>query len=125
MLGGESSGHILCLDLTSTGDGIVSGLQVLHALRTEDKSLGEARSAMTSYPQHMINVACTEGTDLDTRAVKLAVNKAEEQLGGNGRVLLRTSGTEPVVRVMVEGEDEALVKRLAEQIAETVTQQLS
>ena len=125
VLGGESSGHILCLDLTSTGDGIISGLQVLYALRRGDQSLGKARSAMTRYPQHMVNVACTRGTDLSTQAVTLAISEAEACLAGNGRVLLRASGTEPVVRVMVEGQDEMLVKGLAEQLAETVAQRLS
>ena len=77
------------------------------------------------YPQHMVNVACTRGTDLSTQAVTLAISEAEACLAGNGRVLLRASGTEPVVRVMVEGQDEALVKGLADQLAETVAQQLT
>ena len=124
-LGGESSGHILCLDLTTTGDGIVSALQVLSALRNQSELLSEARSAISMYPQHIINVACHERKDLFTKGVMLATRKAEALLRENGRVLLRPSGTEPVVRVMVEGRDENLIKRLAEQLAETVAQELS
>ena len=123
-LGGESSGHILCLDVASTGDGIIAALQVLYAIRRRELSLGSARSGMEKYPQHMINVACARGTDFSSPAITHAISEAEEVLGGNGRVLLRASGTEPVVRVMVEGRDSSLVRGLAEQLAEKVTQQL-
>ncbi len=123
-LGGESSGHILCLDVASTGDGIIAALQVLYAIRRRELSLGSACSGMEKYPQHMINVACARGTDFSSPAVTHAISEAEEVLGGNGRVLLRASGTEPVVRVMVEGQDSSLVQGLAEQLAEKVTLQL-
>ena len=123
-LGGESSGHILCLDVASTGDGIIAALQVLYAIRRRELSLGSASSGMEKYPQHMINVACARGTDFSSPAVTHAISEAEEVLGGNGRVLLRASGTEPVVRVMVEGRDSSLIQGLAEQLAEKVTLQL-
>ena len=121
-LGGENSGHIICLDKHSTGDGIVSALQVLHALRANGQSLADAASDLHMYPQILINVrvAGKSAGLLELQAVKQAVAEAEKALNGKGRVLLRSSGTEPLLRVMVEGEDEALVKQCAEKIAETV-----
>jgi phosphoglucosamine mutase len=121
-LGGENSGHIICLDKHSTGDGIVSALQVLHALRASGQSLAEAAADLKMYPQVLINVKVSgkAAALLDLPAVKDAVGEAERELDGKGRVLLRPSGTEPLLRVMVEGEDGALVKRCAEKIAEVV-----
>ena len=117
-IGGESSGHIICLDRTSTGDGIISALQVLAAMKRADRSLHELKSDMRKYPMHMINVPVREKVDLDnTPAVREAVSSAEKRLAGRGRVLLRPSGTEPVVRVMVEGEDASQVIREADQLA--------
>jgi len=121
VLGGESSGHIICLDRTTTGDGIVSALQVLTVMVQSGKSLHDLKSGMSKYPQHMINVPVTNGVDLDaTPAVQEAVRSVEERLAGRGRVLLRPSGTEPVVRVMVEGEDEQQVIQEADQLASKV-----
>ena len=120
-LGGESSGHILCLDRTTTGDGIVSAMQVLEAMVRGEKGLHDLKQGMPKYPQHMVNVPLTGKIDLDSAdGVKHAVAEAEEELNGSGRVLLRPSGTEPVVRVMVEGRDMAQVERLAAQIAGAV-----
>jgi phosphoglucosamine mutase len=120
-IGGESSGHIICLDRTSTGDGIISALQVLAAMKRADKSLHELKSDMRKYPMHMINVPVREKIDLDKApAVMEAVSSAEKRLAGRGRVLLRPSGTEPVVRVMVEGEDESQVLREVDQLASVV-----
>ncbi|MBI5430337.1 MAG: phosphoglucosamine mutase [Nitrosomonadales bacterium] len=121
-LGGENSGHIICLDKHSTGDGIVSALQVLHALRANGQSLAAAAADLRMYPQILINVKVTGKAAglLELQAVKNAVTEAERALNGKGRVLLRPSGTEPLLRVMVEGEDGTLVKRSAEQIAEVV-----
>lgn len=117
-VGGESSGHIICLDLVSTGDGIVAALQVASAMIYEGKSLHDLKRAMEKYPQTMINVRCSEGKDPATSAhVVKAVKATEERLNGKGRVLLRPSGTEPVVRVMVEGEDPVLVEALARDLA--------
>lgn len=121
MLGGESSGHIICLDRTTTGDGIVSALQVLAYLAETGKTLSEAKSGMKKMPMHMINVPLSGQTDpLDSGQVKSAVQKAEQQLNGRGRVLLRPSGTEPLIRVMVEGEEETMVNALTQSIADAV-----
>lgn len=120
-LGGENSGHIICLDKHSTGDGIVSALEVLHALRTQNVSLSEAAGDLKLYPQVLINVRVAKGVDcLGHADVKAAVAIAERALDGRGRVLLRPSGTEPLLRVMVEGEDKALVEQSAKQIADVV-----
>ena len=118
LLGGESSGHIICLDRTTTGDGIVSALQVLAAMVKSGKSLYELKTGMKKYPQRMINVPVSGKVDLEkATAVQQAVRSAEQRMAGRGRVLLRPSGTEPVVRVMVEGEDEQQVHEEAEQLA--------
>jgi len=120
-LGGENSGHIICLDKHSTGDGIVSALQVLHALRANGQSLAAAAGDLHMYPQVLINVRVAKGVDcLDHAQVKAAVSDAEKSLNGKGRVLLRPSGTEPLLRVMVEGEDGVLVRQCAERIAGVV-----
>jgi len=120
-LGGENSGHIICLDKHSTGDGIISALQVLHALRVNRQSLEEATRDLQMYPQVLINVRVNKGVDcLGHDQVKAAVSDAEQDLNGKGRVLLRPSGTEPLLRVMVEGEDQQLVERSAQRIADVV-----
>jgi len=120
-LGGESSGHIICADLATTGDGIVSSLQVLCALAAADQSLASLRSGMRKLPQTMINVlgVCKERLQTDP-GVAAAVAAVEQSLGSRGRVLLRPSGTEPVVRVMVEGEDGEQVARLCRELADNV-----
>ena len=121
-IGGESSGHIICLDLVSTGDGIVAALQVVSAMMHFGESLHELKGRMEKYPQTMINVACARGKDAVCEApVADAVSKIEAKLNGKGRVLLRPSGTEPVVRVMVEGEDAGLVETLARDLASVVS----
>jgi phosphoglucosamine mutase len=120
-LGGESSGHIICLDRTTTGDGIVAALQVLMAMHRLGTTLHALKSEVTKYPQTMINVRLSAPFKLDTvPRVKAAVHEVEAELGSTGRVLLRPSGTEPVVRVMVEGQDAAQVARLARQLADVV-----
>lgn len=118
-IGGESSGHILCLDKTSTGDGIVSALQVIEVICAEKQSLNALKSQMKKYPQKMINVRCPSDVVLKSSVIE-AVKDAEGKLAGKGRVLLRPSGTEPVVRVMIEGEDQAQVVRLTEDLASAV-----
>lgn len=121
-IGGESSGHIICLDRTTTGDGIVSALQVLSAMRREGRSLAELKAGVHKYPQVLINVRLQRKVDIGAMPeVQSAVREAESELGSRGRVLLRPSGTEPLVRVMVEGEDGAQVERIARQLAETVS----
>ena len=117
-IGGESSGHILCLDKTSTGDGIISALQVVMTVVETGKTLAELKKGMVKLPQTMINVRLSERVDvLGKNEVKRAVAEAEAQLAGRGRVLLRPSGTEPLVRVMVEGSDSVEVDALAEALA--------
>ncbi len=112
---------IMCLDRTTTGDGIVSALQVLAAMSESDRPLHELKAGMTKYPQVMINVRMTPGFDLDgCTAVQESVRAAEAELSGTGRVLLRPSGTEPLVRVMVEGEQLELVERVARGLADSV-----
>lgn len=117
-LGAENSGHVLLLDKTTTGDGIIAGLQVLSAIVRNDMSLSDLSSGMIMLPQVLINVHYTEKSDpLKNSAVKLAIEEVEKELDGNGRVLIRKSGTEPLIRVMVEGSEETEVQKLAERIA--------
>ena len=122
LIGGESSGHIICLDHTTTGDGIVSALQVLHALVRSGRALGEAKLGMSKYPQTLRNVRLAgRRAELDTNdMLQDAVAAAEADLGTDGRVLLRLSGTEPMVRIMVEGTSPAEVERHADRLAEVV-----
>jgi phosphoglucosamine mutase len=121
LLGGENSGHILCLDKHSTGDGIVSALQVLHALQAGKQTLSQAAKELVMYPQVLINVRVENAAILlESKKITDAVAEAERALDGKGRVLLRPSGTEPLLRVMVEGEDGELVKQWAENIARAV-----
>ncbi|MAH72500.1 MAG: phosphoglucosamine mutase [Cellvibrionales bacterium TMED49] len=123
-LGGESSGHILCRDINTSGDGIVASLQVIRALSETGLTLSEATSSISKLPQKMINVPAQNNIDLESNLAVIQVLKhAEKELNGNGRVLLRPSGTEPLIRVMVEGEANELVDRLAKEIAEVLRHQ--
>ena len=119
-LGGENSGHILTLDKTTSGDAIIAALQVLHIVKLSGKTLTELGDALTLYPQVLINITTKTKLDLNLEPIQHAVKQAELELNGKGRVLLRASGTEPKIRVMVEGQDSALVQKLAENIAEVV-----
>lgn len=121
LVGGEASGHILCLDKHTTGDGIVSALQVLAALRGSGRSLAEYTRDCPAFPQILLNVRVAKGFKTDGHAgVAQAVADVEAELGDTGRVVLRASGTEPLIRVMVEGRDEAQVNRTANHIADAV-----
>ena len=120
-LGGETSGHIINLDMTTTGDGIISGLQVLETMVLMNKTLQELKSGMHKYPQKLINVSTGSQVDISRlSAVDKAVKAAQTELGDDGRVLLRPSGTEPLIRVMVEGVDESQVEKLAVYLAREV-----
>jgi phosphoglucosamine mutase len=121
VLGGETSGHLLCLDRTTTGDALISALQVLAIMKQTGRSLAELAAPMPKYPQVLENVRVARKIDPHTSpAVCEAVAAAERQLGSSGRIVLRASGTEPVIRVMVEGQDERLVRELARRLADSV-----
>lgn len=125
-LGGENSGHIVCSCVTTTGDGIISALQVLLAITTMGKSLHKAKRGMVKLPQTMINVHMAKRIDINSDpAITKAVADVEAKLSGSGRVLLRPSGTEPVVRVMIEGQDKQQVKELAQELAVVVERALN
>ncbi len=120
-LGGEGSGHLLCLDRHSTGDGIVSALQVLAALRRSGKTLAGLLEGVNLFPQKLINVRVEKGFDWQSHAgLKAARAVVEPELAGRGRVLIRASGTEPVVRVMVEAEQAETAERAAQTLAEAL-----
>ncbi len=121
--GGEPSGHIVCLDMTSTGDGIITALQVLAAMKQQNLSLADIRSGLIKYPQVLLNVQVAQQTGIDTFRIQQAVEEAKKELG-KGRVLLRRSGTEPLIRVMVEGQNEGHVRQLAERLAQVVRDEL-
>ena len=119
-LGGENSGHIICFDKATTGDATISALQVLIAMWREEKSLYELKSEMTKLPQILKNVRVREKTDpMSNEVIAKAVQEQGERLAGQGRVLLRASGTEPLIRVMAEGEDARLVNSVVDALVET------
>jgi phosphoglucosamine mutase len=120
-LGGENSGHILTLDKHSSGDAIIAALQVMHVLIQSDQSLAQLGHGLTLYPQVLINVTTNKKLDLDHTDIQQAVKQAEDELKDTGRVLLRASGTEPKIRVMVEGQNQKQIQTLAEKIAGIVT----
>ncbi len=123
--GGESSGHLVCLDKNTTGDGIISALQVLAVMALQNKSLAELKSGMTKMPQTMVNVRISEKCDpLENTVIANAVKSVEAELANTGRVLLRASGTEPLIRVMIEGENASQVDKLANQLAKVVEDNL-
>jgi phosphoglucosamine mutase len=122
VLGGEPSGHIVCLEMTTTGDGIVGALQALAAMQTANQTLHELTQDLHKFPQAIKNVKVSkEKFTLDQPLLQKALQEAEGQLQGRGRVLLRPSGTEPVLRIMVEGEDASQVNALAEKLAGVVS----
>ncbi|WP_339490328.1 phosphoglucosamine mutase [Pseudomonas sp. EL_65y_Pfl2_R95] len=123
VLGGENSGHIVCFQHTSTGDAIIAALQVLLAVRRREQPLAQARQGMRKCPQVLVNVRFKGGVDpLEHPSVKEACARVTEKMAGRGRVLLRKSGTEPLVRVMVEGEEEAVVRGYADELAKIVAE---
>jgi phosphoglucosamine mutase len=121
ILGGETSGHVICLDRTTTGDGLITALQVLAVMQRTGRSLSDLASGMSRFPQVLLNVKVREPVDpTRDRAVCAALDSVESELGGRGRVVLRASGTEPVIRIMVEGEDRHQVNALAGRLADSV-----
>jgi phosphoglucosamine mutase len=121
LLGGEGSGHLLALDKHTTGDGLVSALQVLQACMRTGQTLAELLADLTLFPQTLVNVRLQPGQDWQANTqLPLATQAAEAELGNNGRVLIRASGTEPLVRVMVEARDAEQAKACAERIAATL-----
>jgi phosphoglucosamine mutase len=125
-LGGEPSGHVLCLQSTTTGDGIIAALQVLAAMCIQGKSLASLTCNYKKYPQVLLNVTIPQGKPFtENHRIQAGVKQAEFELGKTGRVLLRRSGTEPLIRIMVEGEDESVVKRLAGSLLEMVKEEFS
>jgi phosphoglucosamine mutase len=122
MLGGENSGHIICLDKTTTGDGIIAALQVIAEIQYTGQTLHELKSGMQKYPQVLINLKTAHKIDLNHEGIQRAVRAVELGLGNEGRVLLRASGTEPLIRIMVEGCDQANVDKYANELADNVKQ---
>jgi len=121
VIGGETSGHLICFDKTTTGDGLITALQVLAVMRQSGRSLSDLARAMPQLPQTLLNVRVREPVDPNgTPAIRAAVQEVELELGQRGRVVLRASGTEPVIRVMVEGEDREAVNALASRLADSV-----
>src|SRR5690606_21194442 len=121
VLGGETSGHIVCLDKTTTGDGLITALQVLAVMRRTGRRLSELAGGMPQLPQTLLNVRVERPVDLDgSPEIREAIDDVQQALGSRGRVVLRASGTEPVVRVMVEGEDATTVQAHASRIADSV-----
>ena len=122
-LGGESSGHIICGDLSTTGDGVIAALQVLAAVRASGKSLEVLASGFNPLPQVLVNVRITKGFDLSAHpTIAEACRRVESELEGRGRLLLRPSGTEPVIRVMVEGDNTVAIDALADEVADAIRQ---
>lgn len=120
-LGGEPSGHIICLGVTTTGDGIIAALQVLYAMLGQQKPLHDIKAGMTKFPQALVNVALThQHSILEQPTLQSALQAVQTRLGNRGRVLLRPSGTEPLIRVMVEGEDHHAVHSYAKELADVV-----
>jgi phosphoglucosamine mutase len=121
VIGGETSGHMIVLDQTTTGDGLITALQVLAVMKRTGRQLSELAAGMPKYPQTMLNVRTAQRMDPDASPqIREAVTAAEIELADSGRIVLRASGTEPVIRVMVEGQDEDQVNSVAERLAAVV-----
>ena len=119
-VGGEQSGHLILTDYATTGDGLIAGLQILAALVTSGKPASELLHLFEPYPQLLKNVRYDSGDPLAVESVKAAIAEGEAKLEGSGRVLIRKSGTEPLIRVMAEGEDESLIEAVVNEICHAV-----
>jgi phosphoglucosamine mutase len=124
-LGGEQSGHVIMSDFATTGDGVLTGLHLMAEMARQGKTLAELASIMTVFPQVLVNVDGVDRTRVADAGVSAAVAAAEAELGDSGRVLLRASGTEPLVRVMVEAENVADAQRIADGLAGVVRERLA
>jgi len=121
VLGGEGSGHMICLDKTTSGDGIISAIQVLEVLAKSDSNLNQLKNEMVKYPQVLINIRTNKSIDLSSHQVlNKTILEVEKSLGDEGRVLIRASGTEPLIRVMVEAKDMKVTQQSAEKLADTL-----
>jgi phosphoglucosamine mutase len=125
-LGGEQSGHLVFLDHTTTGDGIVTALRLLTVMLRENKPLAELARFMETYPQVLVNLRVKERKDLQgLPRARQAIQAAERRLGPRGRLLVRYSGTEPVLRIMAEGEEQHFIEQVAQELAQTLDAQLN
>jgi phosphoglucosamine mutase len=125
-LGGEQSGHVIFLDYNTTGDGILTGIQLAHIVKQSGQSLSELKSLMRKYPQSLVNVRVQDKTKwAENEAVRTVIAKVEAELADHGRVLVRPSGTESLIRVMVEGPDEQIVMQAVEEIVAVVEKELA
>lgn len=116
-LGGEQSGHIICLDHATTGDGIISALQVLSAVKYYEKPLAELKKGFSKFPQKLVNIRFNKDKDpLQHVQIQKSIEEAKETLGHRGRILVRKSGTEPLIRIMVEADDESLMHQLTDKL---------
>jgi phosphoglucosamine mutase len=124
-LGGEQSGHIIFLDYNTTGDGLLTGIQLVNIMKLTGKPLSELASEMKKYPQRLVNIRVTDKHHVtDNEKVKAVIEKVEADMNGNGRILVRPSGTEPLVRVMAEASTEELCSQYVDEIAEVVQQEM-
>jgi len=119
-LGGETSGHIILSDYATTGDGLVAALQVLAVVKKQNKPVSQVCHRFAALPQVLKNVRYRSGKPLENSKVRSAIEDAEQRLNGHGRLVIRPSGTEPVIRVMVEGSDDKLVREIAKELAASV-----
>ena len=120
ILGGENSGHIVLLDKHSTGDGIISALQLLAFLVANEVSLNKALKEMPMYPQELINIPHNQQLDLDSKQISLLIEEANQMMSMKGRILIRPSGTQPIIRIMTEGPDRQMVSKSAQFLAENI-----
>jgi phosphoglucosamine mutase len=121
MLGGEASGHIICLNVNTTGDGIIAALQVLLAMKSTGLTLHDLKKDLIKFPQKITNIILNNTViDLTNSRIESAIKESELELGKNGRIVLRKSGTEPLIRLMVEGKDESTVETISHQLKKVI-----
>ena len=127
VLGGEQSGHIIFLDYNTTGDGLLTGLQLIQVMKETGKKMSELNSLMTNFPQILVNAKVKnelKDSYLGNKEIKSEIKKIEEMFNGKGRVVIRPSGTEPLIRVMIEGEEENEIEKIAKQLAKFIEERI-